>query len=562
MMNDALNIQFNIKKVFKPSEVFSNQKARVSFLEYKHSGFIILDSEFEDDQWILNNEYECRKINFKVSQNIKWISILKLSPNNFVDCLKCFAVYNFGRYSLKEIIVINNAIKKVFSTNPNELFKSKLIVKCCDHVIKFVKMISQYCGSDMKELLANLDICRELCKNSNPRELGSMESYFVFDDCIKKFWNDGVSDYDYIKYFPLYLWWELTCIVPKRPTEFILTPRNAVFNNHGKYYIRLRQSKLKSKASEDQVSYKISEDYSIVNWEITENIAAHIDKYISLTKRFDETDIGTLFIPLRRYNYKSGKFMEKPANAYRTIKHYKYSDLCDLLNDFYNFVIVEKYNYKIVDAQKKELNVHEISRIKLGDARHIAMINIMQSGGTATQAMILAGHIDIESGAHYYNNIKTMIKSKVHREYIKLKEADDYSLKHLIISNGVVKNGSYLPLSGNNKCFNPDIINNYDFSYCLYSIGPNDEISYCPNCKYFYASTNDVLKMYDRKLLEISEEYAEALKLVNLCLLKPVDILDVIKRLNDSSKTYYSAMVADAYEKYRKEYGGKNNNDK
>ena len=71
------------------------------------------------------------------------------------------------------------------------------------------------------------------------------------------------------------------------------------------------------------------------------------------------------------------------------------------LSRFYSDVINQRYGLKYIYSDKYiEENVilpnNFIERINIGDTRHIAMINIVASGGKPSTAMMLAGHSNID----------------------------------------------------------------------------------------------------------------------------------------------------------------------
>ena len=73
-------------------------------------------------------------------------------------------------------------------------------------------------------------------------------------------------------------------------------------------------------------------------------------------------------------------------------------------------MLVGKYGLQVLRSGAAEaLEDNEIEKICLGDTRHIAMISLMVSGGSATVCKELAGHGDIEIGHHYYSNIRSFL---------------------------------------------------------------------------------------------------------------------------------------------------------
>ena len=56
------------------------------------------------------------------------------------------------------------------------------------------------------------------------RSLAQFDSYFLFNDILSDFWKRDISNDTRLFYYPIYLWWRITAIIPLRPKEFILTP--------------------------------------------------------------------------------------------------------------------------------------------------------------------------------------------------------------------------------------------------------------------------------------------------------------------------------------------------
>lgn len=85
----------------------------------------------------------------------------------------------------------------------------------------------------MERLISALDFYADIKygsqKGFNQRELADFDSYFEFDDIIKDYWNSDISPEDRFFYYPLYIWWILTAVIPLRPREFLLTERDCIY---------------------------------------------------------------------------------------------------------------------------------------------------------------------------------------------------------------------------------------------------------------------------------------------------------------------------------------------
>ena len=74
------------------------------------------------------------------------------------------------------------------------------------------------------------------------RPLASFDSNFLFNDIINDYWNQDLENDTRLFYYPLYLWWQITAIIPLRPREFILTPRDCLEEKKDGSYITLRRN--------------------------------------------------------------------------------------------------------------------------------------------------------------------------------------------------------------------------------------------------------------------------------------------------------------------------------
>lgn len=92
---------------------------------------------------------------------------------------------------------------------------------------------------------------------------------------------------------------------------------------------------------------------------------------------------------------------------------YGYSNLNAALKVFFHEVIGED---------------RDISVIHLGDTRHIAMMNLIISGGSPVIYMELAGQ-DIDISSNYYANLSTLVECATYEMYRKTKKGNKVTLK-------------------------------------------------------------------------------------------------------------------------------------
>ena len=265
-------------------------------------------------------------------------------------------------------------------------------------LLRLLPSSSNYCGELIENVEDYLIFNSEKQPENNQRTLAYYQSYLRFDDYIKLFWSEATDEQRKL-YFPVYLWWQVTMIIPLRPTEFTLTPRSCVVFCDKKYYIRLRRTKLKG--SWKALTYTIDGDYQIEEYNIPEKIAEEIIWYQRATDADYESDIDTLFCKHTQFN--------QPGITNANDNHYSYANLGQCLRRFYSEILVQKYGLQIVDVNREGLASNEIGRTRLGDTRHIALINLVLSGASLSACKELAGHQSFGSAEHYYGNIKKFL---------------------------------------------------------------------------------------------------------------------------------------------------------
>jgi hypothetical protein len=80
---------------------------------------------------------------------------------------------------------------------------------------------------------------------------------------------------------------------------------------------------------------------------------------------------------------------------------------------FINEVIEKEYHYKCVPLGEKTQD-NEIEIVKLGDVRHLAIINMMFLGYSPYEIMIMAGHSSMNTQMNYCNHVETFATAKSH----------------------------------------------------------------------------------------------------------------------------------------------------
>lgn len=424
------------------------KEAKNTFFLYKEKG-VILNENFSDCEWLLTNETKKYKLRFCISEvlykkNIeKWTNC---SYQCFIDGIKSYAVFNLGAFTIYEIQRIVNSLCHISEVS----YKA---IKPETHTVEFLKLLPDNEIKDqiIEELEERSIFSLQEKRNRRQRVLAEFSSYFYFNDMLEQFWENASYE-EKLFYFPIYFWWNLTAILPLRPTEFLLTPRDCLNEINGENILTIRRTRLKSRNSHRY--YNVNGDYKLMKYSIPDKLARELRFYINSTNEMTISKLNTLFVQEPHYRYFGKKIPQISC-------YYSYENLCLCLKRFYSDIVKD-----------------EVDRIKLGDTRHLAMIGLIISGGTPVICKELAGHTDINISSHYYSNISRFVECATYEMYRKQKGYYIDIAKHRYTGIGEkikVKNG---------YCDSNAYING-SINDCIRNISANGELGECVLCPHF-----------------------------------------------------------------------------
>lgn len=520
--------QFDNIDIVEANKKFNNLKERN----------VIINNSFDDNIWNFYDEYSYKSISFDID-NVKYVNnyhkVLDIHIIDFINYMKVYVIMEVGELALSTLQNIINDIKRFITIPIKELDSIREnIFYSPYHLYDFISLlpIDSAIGDDLLEILDIIgDSYRMSDKDNGQRQLATFDTYFLFNDIINDYWKSvDIDDYDKIFYYPLYLWWKITGIIPLRPREFILTPKECLVKKSNNWYIRLRRNNLKGSGKHH--SYKIAEDYFICEYQIPEQLAQEVLEYIDLTNNKGFSNLDTLFIP--DVHYKKWEHSKSHRNRYFT-----YVNLCTVLRYFYKEVIIGKYKLKVVEVPVEgHLEEGTINRIHLGDTRHLALINIIAEGGTPVIAMVLAGHDQINTAAHYYSNITTLIECKTYAQYRKMIKGNVmYAISKPLSKEYITT--KYIKLDGQGRCYSKAFLNG-DYSDCVKAIGEKGEIGHCLICPYYRRNSTyfNEDKSYQDNIKKDCEFLAKIIREVRKSNGHLEDILQACLKLHNSTYNY------------------------
>lgn len=525
----------------------SEKEARKLFLNYKHKS-IITAGKFDDPKWFVTDEYANYTLDFNTEYlaDSNFLFVLEISIDNYILSLKTYCLFKFGDLAFASIRGFLAELRHLigsFDIDKEEFTNDDYIYYNIQQLSEFFSLLCVK-NRDMQSalLIAMEDIQDEMRKNKKygQRELASYDSYFKFNDIINKFWNESDDDNEKLFYFPIYLWWHISAIIPMRPREFVLTPRHCLKQCGDEWKLTIMKDKLKG--SNKSISYRIASDYEKRTFTIPKQLANQIKWYIENTSKFSHNELNTLFITDPHY----AKWNHcRPF----TSRYFTYVNLSTCLRYFYEQIVIEKYNYTVIyDRGSSYLNNHEINYIYLGDTRHLALINLIFEGAAPVVAMQLAGQDSMEISAHYYSNISQYVECKTYRQYRKmLKQTQEFTLSHSNLKPMNV--AEFTMFDEGKKCYS-EKVSKGDYSDCFKVIGNNGMIGDCTKCIYFIQKGQS-FKSKDKQLINELNGQANILKnLVNKYRLDKGDVEDIIAaimKLKTAEFSYQNYLI----EKYK-----------
>ena len=524
----------------KVTHMYSDEEYQDMFVSLKNKN-LLLNEKYIDSTWIFID-----KIGYK--RNI--VFDLDLRPQ-MSEMLKKYTLVMLCK-KMVEIATIQNKIfnikRELFNTHylDKDYYLSYIESihiedKRYNDFLEFLKFANLDGGAKYIELLDNMSLTIQ----HNSRDLPCYQSIILFDYII----DDFIKKYninDKIKYYPVLIWWKLSSIIPLRPGEVYQLPKNCIFEDNGKFYIHIER--IKNKFRRRKLSKPIVKDF-----EIKQETYETIHNYINFINEFDKGEFLFSTNVLQKCSFTNNRV----SNGIKTLNKH----LMDTIyNHFLKEVVEDIYGYHIVPLGQRK-NDNDIEKIKMGDVRHLAIINMMMLGYNPLYIMELAGHTRLETQMGYYNHVETFATAKTNvlkNMIMKNKELAPYSIDDA--SNNTPMNGliqrellgsSYysLPLvmNGKGRCKNSDAPIGCVSNGCLF-------------CQYFIGEQNLSNESYEYQKKKLDNDME--LYKMELSYLMRDKILDIMAFDEVGQKigvTLNKKIVLDAYKSDDSSQEDKNN---
>lgn len=492
-------------KVFRFRELDDETKVKAEqrFLEYAARG-VIEEGAFHDGEWLVSDEVKRRRIRFTPSKGgiREWTGC---TENCYCDYVRAYAAMLLGCMNVGTIAEISKSLLRLGGCSFEEACMWDVYTL---HALQFLGMIpgSPGCiGLVMEKIEENrtLDGWRH-----NPRKLAGFRYYLRFGRYVNDFWNTaGSADREY--FFPVYLWWNLTSILPLRATEFLLLPKDCIRNDDGKWILTIRRTRLKKGLR--KVGYTIDSDYERCDYEVPGWMAEEILLYKESCTENEAHTLDTLFVPARQ----------------TPLGYMTYDQMRRRLMEFRE-AATGRADYPV----------------NLGDTRHLAMISLILSGGSPVVCRELAGHESFDISSNYYANLSTVVESIVYEKH--RERRGEISLEGTLKLR-IPGNGKMTAVDGG-FCDYPGIEDG-DISECMKSFRRDGRFGDCRYCLHFYPE-KDGLRVtmredFRNKVDEDGVFLMEMIEQVRRGNGAQEDIMSALLRLQNSSAVYSKVLERD-----------------
>lgn len=463
---------------YKVTDDYSEEKYREMFQILKSKGIIVNDG-YDDMEWILKKS-DGRKHHIKFNMDIDtlWNEKLKHFVLVKLDMQKadCYSVISAVRRIREELAKTNYLDIDLIHTYREQIGTCDRTMSLCLSAFReFLLFIN---GKNARKYVDVINGVPQIYTTKS-RNLPCYQSILLFDYII----NDFLQRTDVkerARYYPVLIWWKLSSIIPLRPGEVYQLPKDCIYEKNEKYYIHIER--IKNKSERRKYSSLIIKDF-----EIREDVYSIIRDYIDYISEFDDTKYLFSIGSLRRTAGLRAKDEDVERITHITMQ--------TIYKHFKKEIIEQEYGYHMIPLGQKK-NENDIEEVKMGDVRHLAIINLMMMGYNPLYIMELAGHHKLTTQIGYYNHVDTFATAKSHvlKEMMKKAENNlnfkDYGSGDYVLQKKLLGASYYdLPLvfDGKGRC------RSKNFPYeCVYT-----ECIFCPHF------------IPDRNL---SREYYDALK--------------------------------------------------
>ncbi len=499
LLIDIEDIDVLPEEVFDLESGISNAKKVLQGLEEEN---ILLLGEFEKDYWQFENHLsKGTTINFDFTELDKFLfskelpTELKVIVKSWVGELlgKWYPSLARGSYSilLKALDWTNGfqenkvktLIKEIAGRDVTDASK-KSYFNALFNFFNYAELpIADVYTPRMVSYYNSLKV-----KNNNIRQLPPSSEVIKFSHHLEMYmeelnsYNGNQHLKEKIVFYPIFLWWKLTTVIPLRASEFCNISRDAHSNRDGSYFIELPRKKQDYQSRNIQV---------ITEVEITEEMYNHLQVYRELTEPFGVTETMCSFRSLMAVDdIAHNRSIKKDWN------HFHIGILAQLITRFYDDVLNNKY----------ELQINDKNRLTPNSTRHLAFCSLLMQGISPVEIARLGGHKTIASQYHYSYHVEYWVDSEVFNLMKKFKQSTANEQSSVAYVPDEIKLVAYQP--------NPIGLNEEDFTkveigYCTDKLQRCETEECFLGCRHWRITPEEIIEKEEIILEKISEKRRE-----------------------------------------------------
>lgn len=360
----------------------------------------MIKGNFDSEEWVFICDTRHTKVYFSFNEISEHLSFRTKDVETQVKSIKCWIGTLIPKYNIETIKKYFGYLIKflILSHNLNDNYledvENYLLHQCTDRlqwyncvaVLNYLDFFEREHHQYYKRML--IEIKKDININNvsgSVRTLPSAKDVLGFSKVIDNYFSSiRRDDHNFFRFFPIYLWWKISNLIPMRPSEFcgIRRDSRSLFEENEKYYIRLPRLKQKDNRHKIQIVDKISIPLPLYN---------ELQEYKALTIPFGNSETlissSSIFDLQGSINYFENRFT--------------YNNFITLLGKFYKEIIDDEYQ------------LYYEEKITPGDTRHFAFLNLMRQGYHPVEIARLGGHTSLQAQYHYHQHMEYWVDVEI-----------------------------------------------------------------------------------------------------------------------------------------------------
>lgn len=353
----------------------------------------ILENEsFEEDRWYGYDPNNDVRVAFDFNMMATRDVILRVKKYIIVKFGLCHAAMqsvNINMCYIKKMLSITHMLKMGYESDFADYIKEhNNSAESCRDFLSFTTL--ENAASYYKAIEG---IQRDA---KRPRDIPDYESIILIDMIFKDYMGHcGFASR--VRYYPLFIWWLLSTIIPLRPTEVLMLKRDCIYKRDNKFYIHI--DRIKNGGGRKKYAVPVMKEF-----QIPKEIYQFLDDYRDYV---DSLDSGPYLIPYQLYVQKTQKAEGRKRERINT-RHFS-----RLLDSFLAEIVEGQYQYVVVPVGSRT-DDNQIERIRMGDTRHLAFINMLMQGLNPLYIQRIGGHHKLEEQLHYCSHLEKFSTAKAY----------------------------------------------------------------------------------------------------------------------------------------------------